>query len=54
MAAFIVVAVIIVSAAVLADAGSRVEPIDVDRMAPPLPENVAAYEPSGSVVALAH
>jgi hypothetical protein len=53
MAGFILV-VVILSAAVLADVGAPVERIDVDRMPPPLPENVAAYEPSGRVVALAH
>jgi len=53
MAAFILVAVFMLSAAVFTDTGARVQPIDVDRIAPPVPENVAAYEPSGSVVALA-
>ena len=55
MAAFILVAVVILSAAVLADTGAPVQRrIDVDRVPPPLPENVAAYELSGGSVALAH
>ena len=52
MAAFILAAVVI--AAVLAHTGVPAERIDLDRMPPPLPENVAAYEASGRVVALAH
>ena len=52
MAAFILAVVVI--AAVLAHTGVPVEQMDLDRMPPPLPENVAAYEASGGSVALAH
>jgi hypothetical protein len=44
MGAFIIVAAIMISAAVLSDAGRPFEQIDLDRVAPPLPENVAVYE----------
>ena len=55
MAVFILVAVVVLSAAVHADTGAPVQRrIDVDRVPPPLPENVAAYEASGRVFALAH
>ena len=44
MGAFIIVAAVMISAAVLSDAGRPFEPIDLDRVPPPLPENVAVYE----------
>jgi len=47
MGAFIIVAAVMISAAVLSDAGRRSEQIDLDRV-PPLPENVAVYESIGS------
>jgi hypothetical protein len=51
MAGFILVVVIV--SAVLAS-GTPVQRIDLDRMPPPLPENVAAYEASAGGVALAY
>jgi hypothetical protein len=47
MGAFIIAAAVMISAAVLSDAGRRSEQIDLDRV-PPLPENVAVYESIGS------
>ena len=44
MGAFIIAAAVMISAAVLSDAGRPFEPIDLDRVPPPLPENVAVYE----------
>jgi hypothetical protein len=44
MGAFIIFAAVMISAAVLADAGRPFEQIDLDRVPPPLPENVAVYE----------
>jgi hypothetical protein len=41
MGAFIIVAAVIVSAAVLSDAGRPAEQIDLDRVPPTLPENIA-------------
>ena len=45
MAAFIFFVVVILSTAVVVDTGASSKPIDVDTVAPPLPENVAACDP---------
>jgi len=47
MGAFIVAAVMI-SAAILSGAGRPFEQIELDRVPPPLPQNVALYETTGS------
>ena len=44
MGAFIIIAAVMISAAVLSDAGRPFEQINLDRVPPPLPENVAVYE----------
>ena len=41
MGAFIIVAAVIISAAVLSDVGRPSEQIDLDRVPQPLPENIA-------------
>jgi hypothetical protein len=43
MAALVLVAVVVLSTAVLGT-GAPYKPIEVDRMPPPLPQNVATYE----------
>ena len=48
MGTFVLIAAVMMSAAVLSDAGKPFEPVDLDRMPPPLPENVAVYETIGS------
>jgi hypothetical protein len=45
MGALIVVAALMMSAAVLGDAGTPSVQIDLNGVPPPLPENVAIYEP---------
>jgi len=44
MGALIVVAAVMMSAAVLTDAGKPSGQIDLDSVPPPLPENVALYQ----------
>jgi len=48
MGAFIIFAAVMISAAVLSDAGRPFEQIQLDRVPPPLPENIAVYEAIGS------
>ncbi|HXJ52515.1 MAG TPA: hypothetical protein VNH16_14045 [Burkholderiales bacterium] len=45
MSALILVAALMLSAAVLGDTGKPSGQIDLDGVPPPLPENVAIYEP---------
>ena len=44
MGALVVIAVVILSSAVLTGTSAPFKRMEVDRMPPPLPENVAAYE----------
>jgi hypothetical protein len=63
MGTLVVVTIVILSSAVLAGTPAPLKRLDVDRMPPPLPDNVAAYEttdPGSSpmsehrLIALAH
>jgi hypothetical protein len=52
MGAFILV--VMMAAAILSDAGRPYQQLDLDRVTPPLPENVAVYENDRRLIALAH